>query len=40
MGPAVDRHPRLDGDFPAGVVDLRFRFTLDGDHLAAPVIEP
>jgi uncharacterized protein (TIGR02246 family) len=30
----------LEGDFPGGVVDLRFRFTLDGDRIAELVIEP
>jgi ketosteroid isomerase-like protein len=30
----------LEGDFPGGVADLRFRFTLDGDRIAELVIEP
>ncbi|WP_072482286.1 nuclear transport factor 2 family protein [Amycolatopsis australiensis] len=30
----------LEGDFPGGVADLRFRFTLDGDLIAGLVIEP
>jgi hypothetical protein len=30
----------LEGDFPGGVVDLRFRFTLRDDHIAELVIEP
>lgn len=30
----------LEGDFPGGVVDLRFRFTLAGDRIAELVIEP
>lgn len=30
----------LEGDFPGGTVDLRFRFTLRGDHIAELVIEP
>ncbi|EWM18581.1 nuclear transport factor 2 family protein [Kutzneria sp. 744] len=44
-----DRHyvavHHLEGNFPGGVVDLRFRFTLtdfdsDGAHIAELVIEP
>jgi hypothetical protein len=30
----------LEGDFPAGVVDLDFRFTLRGDRIAELVIAP
>ncbi|MFC0543093.1 nuclear transport factor 2 family protein [Kutzneria chonburiensis] len=30
----------LEGDFPGGVVDLRFQFTLRGDRIAELVIEP
>lgn len=30
----------LEGDFPGGVADLRFRFTLAGDRIAGLVIEP
>ncbi|MGK3207798.1 nuclear transport factor 2 family protein [Amycolatopsis sp. MEPSY49] len=30
----------LEGDFPGGVADLRFRFTLDDDRIAELVIEP
>jgi hypothetical protein len=31
----------LEGDFPGGVVDLRYRFTLDGeDRIAALTIAP
>ena len=31
----------LEGDFPGGVVDLRYRFTLDGDgHIAVLTIAP
>ena len=30
----------LEGDFPGGVVDLRFRFTLRDGHIAELVIEP
>ncbi|MGY1831203.1 nuclear transport factor 2 family protein [Geodermatophilus sp. SYSU D01180] len=31
---------RLEGDFPGGVVDLRYRFTMDGDLVAELVIAP
>lgn len=30
----------LEGDFPGGVVDLRYRFTRDGDSIAELVIAP
>jgi hypothetical protein len=30
----------LEGDFPGGVVDLHFRFALDGDRIQTLVIEP
>jgi uncharacterized protein (TIGR02246 family) len=30
----------LEGDFPGGVVDLRFQFTLRGDRITELVIEP
>ena len=30
----------LEGDFPGGVVDLRYRFALDGDLVAELVIAP
>ncbi len=30
----------LEGDFPGGVVDLAYRFTLDGDLIAELVIAP
>ena len=30
----------LEGDFPGGVVDLDFRFTLRGDRIAELVIAP
>ena len=30
----------LEGDFPGGVVDLRYRFTLAGDRVAELVIAP
>ena len=29
---------RLEGDFPGGVVDLRYRFAMDGDLIAELVI--
>ncbi|MEE6295880.1 nuclear transport factor 2 family protein [Georgenia wangjunii] len=31
---------RLEGDFPGGVADLRFRFRIDGDKIAELVIAP
>ena len=31
---------RLEGDFPGGVVDLDYRFTLDADRIAELVIAP
>ena len=31
---------RLTGDFPGGVVDLDYRFTIDGDLIAELVIAP
>ena len=30
----------LEGDFPGGVADLRYRFTLDGDLITELVIAP
>lgn len=30
----------LEGDFPGGVVDLRYRFELDGGHIAELEIAP
>lgn len=30
----------LEGDFPGGVADLHFRFTLDGELITRLVIEP
>lgn len=30
----------LEGDFPGGVVDLRYRFAMDGDSIAELVIAP
>jgi ketosteroid isomerase-like protein len=31
---------RLEGDFPGGVVDLAYRFTMAGDRIAELVIAP
>ena len=31
---------RLEGNFPGGVVDLRYRFTMEGDRIAELVIAP
>ena len=31
---------RLEGDFPGGIADLHFRFTLDGRRIARLIIEP
>lgn len=31
---------RLEGDFPGGVVDLRYRYSVDGDRIAELVIAP
>ena len=31
---------RLEGDFPGGVVELRYRFGMDGDRIAELVIAP
>jgi hypothetical protein len=36
----IDVVQRLEGDFPGGVADLHYRFTLDGDLISALVIEP
>jgi hypothetical protein len=30
----------LEGNFPGGMVDLRYRFVLSGDHIAELVIAP
>jgi ketosteroid isomerase-like protein len=30
----------LEGDFPGGVVDLRYRFRIEGDRIAELVIAP
>lgn len=37
-GVEVGQH--LEGDFPGGVADLRYRFTLDGTVISQVVIEP
>ena len=31
---------RLEGDFPGGVAELRYRFAMDGDLIAELVIAP
>ena len=31
---------RLEGNFPGGVVDLRYRFTVDGDRIRRLTIAP
>ena len=36
----VDVGQRLEGNFPGGVADLHFRFTLDGASISRLVIEP
>ncbi|ABK72412.1 nuclear transport factor 2 family protein [Mycolicibacterium smegmatis] len=36
----IDVTQHLEGDFPGGVVDLRFRFTLDGTYISRLTIEP
>ena len=36
----VDVVQRLEGDFPGGVADLHYRFTLDGDLISRLEIEP
>jgi ketosteroid isomerase-like protein len=35
-----DATQRLEGDFPGGVADLHFRFTLDGPSISRLVVEP
>ncbi|MUL78481.1 nuclear transport factor 2 family protein [Mycolicibacterium sp. CBMA 226] len=37
---SVDVLQHLEGDFPGGVVDLHYRFTLDGGLIGRLVIEP
>ena len=36
----IDVVQRLEGDFPGGMADLHYRFTLDGDLISRLVIEP
>ena len=36
----VDVIQHLEGDFPGGVADLHYRFTLDGDVISRLVIAP
>lgn len=36
----IDVGQHLEGDFPGGVVDLHYRFTLDGTSISRLVIEP
>ena len=36
----VDVGQHLEGDFPGGVADLHYRFTLDGALISQLVIEP
>ena len=36
----IDVVQRLEGDFPGGVADLHYRFTLDGAGISRLVIEP
>lgn len=36
----VDVGQHLEGDFPGGVADLRYRFELDGSLISRLVIEP
>ncbi|MGW5452732.1 nuclear transport factor 2 family protein [Nocardia sp. NPDC003979] len=36
----VDVGQHLEGNFPGGVVDLHYRFTLDGTSISRLVIEP
>lgn len=36
----VDVGQHLEGDFPGGVADLHYRFTLDGALISRLVIEP
>nr|WP_254925741.1 MULTISPECIES: nuclear transport factor 2 family protein [unclassified Rhodococcus (in: high G+C Gram-positive bacteria)] len=39
-GKTVDVTQHLEGNFPGGVVDLHYRFTLDGALINRLVIEP
>lgn len=36
----IDVLQHLEGDFPGGVADLHFRFTMDGAFISRLVIEP
>jgi ketosteroid isomerase-like protein len=36
----IDVVQHLEGDFPGGIADLHFRFTLDGELISRLVIEP
>jgi hypothetical protein len=36
----ADVMQHLEGDFPGGVADLHYRFTLDGERITRLVIEP
>lgn len=36
----IDVLQHLEGDFPGGVADLHFRFTMDGELISRLVIEP
>jgi ketosteroid isomerase-like protein len=36
----VDVGQHLEGDFPGGVADLHYRFTIDGTVISRVVIEP
>ncbi len=39
-GTTVDVGQHLEGNFPGGVADLHYRFTLDGALISRVVIEP
>lgn len=39
-GQTVDVRQRLEGNFPGGVADLHYRFSLDGELSSRLVIEP
>ncbi|WP_163801469.1 nuclear transport factor 2 family protein [Mycolicibacterium sediminis] len=39
-GTTVDVRQHLEGDFPGGVADLHYRFTLNGALISRVVIEP
>ena len=39
-GTTVDVRQHLEGNFPGGVADLHYRFTLDGTVISRLVIEP